>query len=103
MHTYNSAIVSASPNTANSYLGFKDHKLFSQVEDIFKSGVSLSSTEISEQVIVNRNSPSRAIKSVITALQTDSDSRGVEKIGSRLRNKATPNTHLFLKKKIKLN
>jgi hypothetical protein len=50
---------------ANSYLGLKDHKLFSQVEDIFQSGASLSLTEISELMIANRNSPSRTIKSVI--------------------------------------
>jgi hypothetical protein len=32
---------------ANSYLGLKDHKFFSQVDEIFQSGASLSSTEIS--------------------------------------------------------
>jgi hypothetical protein len=32
---------------ANSDLDLKDHKLFSQVEDIFQSGASLSSAEIS--------------------------------------------------------
>jgi hypothetical protein len=52
----------------NSYLGLKNHKLFSQVEDIFQSWASLSSVEIRELIIANRNSPSRAIKSVITAL-----------------------------------
>jgi hypothetical protein len=81
----------------NSYLGLKDHEFFSQVEDIFQSGASLSSAEIRELMIANRNLPSRAIKSVITALQTDSDRRGVGKIGSRLGNNATPNTHLFKK------
>lgn len=80
---------------ANSYQGLKDHKLFSQVEDIFQSGASLSSTEINELMIANRNSPSRVIKSVITTLQTDCDRRGVGKIGSRLGNNATPNNHLF--------
>jgi len=80
---------------ANSYLWLNDHKLFSQVDDIFQSGASLSLTEISELMIANRNSPSRAIKSVITALQKDGDRRGVGKIGSRLGNNATPNTHLF--------
>jgi len=82
---------------ANSYLRLKDHKLFSQVEDIFQSGASLSSAEISKLMIANRNSPSRAIKSVITTLQTNGDRRGVGKIGSRLGNNATPNTHLFFK------
>jgi predicted AAA+ superfamily ATPase len=71
---------------ANSYLGLKDHKLFSHVEEIFQSGASLSPAEIGELMIANRNSPSRAIKSVITALQTDGDGRGVGKIGSRLGN-----------------
>ncbi|KAE7999319.1 hypothetical protein FH972_003763 [Carpinus fangiana] len=71
---------------ANSYLGLKDHKLFSQVEEIFQSGSSLSPAEIGELMITNRNSPSRAIKSVITALQTDGDGRGVGKIGPRLGN-----------------
>jgi len=31
-------------------------------------------------------------------LQTDGDQKGVGKIGSRLGNNATPNTHIFLKK-----
>jgi hypothetical protein len=38
---------------ANSYLGLKDHKLFSQIEDIFQSRASLSLTEISELMIAN--------------------------------------------------
>jgi chaperone BCS1 len=74
----------------NSYMEVKDHKLFSQVEDIFQSGASLSSTEINELMIENWNLPSRAIKSVITALQTDCERRGVGKIGSWLRNNTTP-------------
>jgi chaperone BCS1 len=84
---------------ANSYLGLKDHKLFSQVKGIFQSGASLSSIEIKELMIANRNLPSRAIKSVITALQTDGDRRGVGKIGLRLGNNVTPNTYIFLNKK----
>jgi hypothetical protein len=40
--------------------------------------VSLSSVEISKLMIVNRNSPSQAIKSVITVLQMDGDRRGRE-------------------------
>jgi hypothetical protein len=71
------------------------------VNDIFKSGASLSSAEISELMIANRNSLSWAIKLVITALQMDGDRRGVGKIGSRLRNNATPNTHFFKKIKIR--
>ncbi|XP_058745509.1 AAA-ATPase At2g46620 [Vicia villosa] len=62
---------------ACNYLGVKDHKLFPQVEEIFRHGASLSAAEISELMIANRNSPSRAIKSVIGALQTDGDGRGV--------------------------
>ncbi|XP_061997074.1 AAA-ATPase At2g46620 [Rosa rugosa] len=68
-------------NLATSYLGVKEHKLFPQVEEIFQSGSSLSPAEIGELMIANRNSPSRAIKSVITALQTDGDGRGAGKIG----------------------
>ncbi|KAF8033558.1 hypothetical protein BT93_D2220 [Corymbia citriodora subsp. variegata] len=71
---------SAFKNLANSYLGVKDHKLFPQVEEIFQGGASLSPAEIGELMIANRNSPSRALKSVITALQTD----GSAKIGRRL-------------------
>ncbi|XP_071724294.1 AAA-ATPase At2g46620 [Rutidosis leptorrhynchoides] len=61
---------------ASSYLGVKEHKLFPQVEEIFLNGSSLSPAEIGELMIVNRNSPSRALKSVINALQTDGDGRG---------------------------
>jgi len=35
----------------NSYLELKDHNIFSQVDDIFQSGVSLCSVEISELMI----------------------------------------------------
>jgi hypothetical protein len=80
---------------ANSYLGLKDHKLFFQVNNIFQSSANLTSTEISELMIANHNSPSRAIKSVIMALQTDDECRVVMKIRSWLRNNTTPNTHIF--------
>ena len=67
---------------ASTYLGVKDHKLFAQVGEIFQTGVTLSQAEIGELMIANRNSPSRAIKSVITALQqTDGDARVSGKIG----------------------
>ncbi|XP_050203942.1 AAA-ATPase At2g46620 [Mercurialis annua] len=66
---------------ANSYLGVKEHKLFPQVEEIFLTGASLSPAEIGELMIANRNSPSRALKSVITALQTEGDCRGSVNIG----------------------
>jgi chaperone BCS1 len=82
----------------NSYIGLKDHKFFSQVDDIFQSGASLCSAKISGLMIANRNSLSRAIKSIITALQTDGDQSGVGTIMSRLGNNATPNINLFLKK-----
>ncbi|KAF5451775.1 hypothetical protein F2P56_026849 [Juglans regia] len=71
---------------ASSYLGLKDHKLFPQVEEIFQTGACLSPAEIGELMIANRNSPSRAIKSVMTALQTDSERR----IGQRLGNTDGP-------------
>ncbi|PIN05997.1 AAA+-type ATPase [Handroanthus impetiginosus] len=54
---------------ASSYLGVKEHKLFPQVEEIFQSGTTMSPAEISELMLVNRSSPSRALKSVISALQ----------------------------------
>ncbi|KAK4268009.1 hypothetical protein QN277_024717 [Acacia crassicarpa] len=55
---------------------------------MFQKGASLSSAEIGELMITNRNSPSRAIKSVISALQTDGDGRGrggkiVRQLGGR--------------------
>ncbi|XP_002533329.2 AAA-ATPase At2g46620 [Ricinus communis] len=75
---------SAFKSLANSYLGVKEHKLFPQVEEIFQAGASLSPAEIGELMIANRNSPSRALKSVITALQTEGDCRGSVNIGRRL-------------------
>ncbi|KAA8516206.1 hypothetical protein F0562_019385 [Nyssa sinensis] len=74
---------------ANSYLGLKDHKLFPQVEEIFQTGATLSPAEIGEIMIVNRSSPSRALKTVITALQTNSDARGAGKMGRRLSESAS--------------
>ncbi|GFP93681.1 probable mitochondrial chaperone bcs1 [Phtheirospermum japonicum] len=56
-------------NLANSHLGLKDHKLFHQVEEVFQNGAALSPAEIGEIMISNRGSPSRALKTVITALQ----------------------------------
>lgn len=66
---------------ANSCLGLKEHKLFPQVEENFQNGSSLSPAEMSELMIANRNSPSRALKSVICALQTDGNGRGTSIIG----------------------
>lgn len=55
---------------ANSYLGVKEHKLFQQVEEMFQSGATISPAEIGELMLVNRSSPSRALKSVISAMQS---------------------------------
>ncbi|PSS32972.1 AAA-ATPase [Actinidia chinensis var. chinensis] len=76
---------SAFKTLANSYLGLKEHKLFPQVEEIFQTGSSLSPAEIGEIMISNRTSPSRALKSVITALQTNAErSRESARVGQRL-------------------
>ncbi|KAL1828649.1 hypothetical protein DCAR_0207888 [Daucus carota subsp. sativus] len=68
---------------ANSYLGVKDHKLFPHVEEIFETGATMSPAEIAELMVMNRSSPSRALKSVITALQISGDARA-GKSGQRL-------------------
>ncbi|XVE58307.1 hypothetical protein DITRI_Ditri04bG0159800 [Diplodiscus trichospermus] len=74
---------SAFKGLANSYLGIKEHKLFPQVEEIFQGGATLSPAEIGEIMISNRSSPTRALKSVITALQTTgSDAKRVSKRSS---------------------
>ncbi|XP_041016332.1 AAA-ATPase At2g46620-like [Juglans microcarpa x Juglans regia] len=75
---------SAFKSMASGYLGVKDHKLFPQVEEVFQTGASLSHAEIGEIMISNRNSPSRALKSVIAALQSSGDGRGAIKAGPRL-------------------
>ncbi|XP_047962422.1 AAA-ATPase At2g46620-like [Salvia hispanica] len=54
---------------ATNYLGVKEHKLFPQVEEIIQSGRTTSPAEISELMLVNRSSPSRALKKVISALE----------------------------------
>jgi chaperone BCS1 len=69
---------------ASSYLGVKDHKLFPHVEEIFHTGASLRHAEIGEIMISNQGSLSRALKSVISALQTNADAREVSKPGPRL-------------------
>lgn len=62
---------------ANSHLGLKEHKLFQQVEEMMSHcGSILSPAEIGELMLSNRSSPSRALKSVISALQTNSGERG---------------------------
>ncbi|WOG90543.1 hypothetical protein DCAR_0209787 [Daucus carota subsp. sativus] len=55
---------------ADTYLGVKDHKMFPHVEETFEiTGATLSPAEIAELMVMNRSSPSRAFKSVMTALQ----------------------------------
>ncbi|KAG8391973.1 hypothetical protein BUALT_Bualt01G0243100 [Buddleja alternifolia] len=61
---------------ASNYLGVTEHRFFQQVEEIFQSGATMSPAEISELMLVNRSSPSRALKSVISALRSDGRSGG---------------------------
>lgn len=62
---------------ADSYLGVKDHKLFPHVEEIFEmTGPTMSPAEIAELMVMNRSSPSRAFKSVMTALQINKAKMG---------------------------
>lgn len=70
-------------NLAGNYLGVKDHKLFGQVEEGFQNGSSLSPAQIGELLISNRTSPTRAFKSVITALQQHQPNKQVEKVGAK--------------------
>lgn len=65
---------------ASSYLGVKEHKLFPQVEEILQVGPTISPAQIGEIMISNRASPTRAIKSIIGALQTANANR----VGQRL-------------------
>ncbi|XP_059304494.1 AAA-ATPase At2g46620-like [Lycium ferocissimum] len=69
---------------ANSHLGLKDHKLFPHVEEIFQTGSGLSPAEVSEIMISNRSSPTRALKMVISALQTNTESRAATRNARRL-------------------
>ncbi|KAF8768558.1 hypothetical protein HU200_007501 [Digitaria exilis] len=54
---------------ASNYLGLKDHKLYPQVEEGFHAGARLSPAELGEIMLANRGSPSRALRTVINALQ----------------------------------
>lgn len=56
---------------ASNYLGLKDHKLYPQVEERFHAagGARLSPAELGEIMLANRASPSRALRTVINALQ----------------------------------
>ncbi|CAI9772023.1 unnamed protein product [Fraxinus pennsylvanica] len=71
---------SAFKTLASSHLGLKDHKLFPQVEENFQIGASLSPAEIGEIMISNRSSPTRALKTVISALQSNVASRVTRKL-----------------------
>ncbi|KAE8678253.1 P-loop containing nucleoside triphosphate hydrolases superfamily protein isoform 1 [Hibiscus syriacus] len=62
-------------NLANNYLGVKEHKLFPQLEEIFQGGASLTPAEIGEIMISNRSSPTRALKSVIMAMQNSGSTK----------------------------
>lgn len=73
---------SAFKSLATSCLGVKEHKLFPQVEESFQNGAYLSQEEISDIMIANRNSPSRALKSVISALQSNKLGRRLSDYGS---------------------
>jgi AAA+ superfamily predicted ATPase len=53
----------------SNYLGLKDHKLYSQVEEGFRvAGARLSPAELGEIILANRASLSRALRNVITKL-----------------------------------
>ncbi|CAN6463789.1 unnamed protein product [Victoria cruziana] len=70
VHVYFPACTFAAFKTlACNYLGLKDHKLFAVVEESIQAGSSLTPAEIGEILILNRSSPSRALKLVINALQ----------------------------------
>ncbi|XP_017700731.2 AAA-ATPase At2g46620-like [Phoenix dactylifera] len=71
---------SAFKTMASRYLGLEDHKLYPQVEEGFQYGAQLSPAEVGEIMIANRVSPSRAIKSVISALQQSTNGGGGRKL-----------------------
>lgn len=54
---------------ASGYLGLKDHKMYPKVEEVFKGGAMMSPAEVGELMMANRGSPTRALKSLIGALQ----------------------------------
>jgi len=67
---------------ASNYLGLKDHKLYPQVEEGFHAGARLSPAELGEIMIANRGSPSRALRTVINALQQGAGSPRTRPSGS---------------------
>lgn len=54
---------------ASGYLGLKDHKMYPKVEEVFKGGAMMSPAEVGELMMANRGSPTRALQSLIGALQ----------------------------------
>ncbi|KAF5733283.1 P-loop containing nucleoside triphosphate hydrolases superfamily protein [Tripterygium wilfordii] len=86
---------SAFKNLASSYLGLKDHKLFPQVEEVFNSNPSLSPAEIGELMIANRSSPSRALKTVINALQSDVGRRLSENLARKSTEECDDRSDIF--------
>ncbi|XP_055830443.1 AAA-ATPase At2g46620-like [Solanum dulcamara] len=89
---------------ANSHLGLKDHKLFPQVEENFQTGSVLSPAEISEIMISNRSSPTRALKLVISTHRSNSKvipsrtSDKIETIHSNIEADLAPKHPLWLSK-----
>ena len=63
---------SAFKTLANNYLGVKEHKLFPHVEEAFQAGGYMTPAEVGEILLVNKNSPSRALKTLMSALQSGS-------------------------------
>ncbi|KAM7273529.1 hypothetical protein ACFE04_028193 [Oxalis oulophora] len=69
---------------AVSCLGVKEHKLFTQVEEIFQHGsVQISPSEVADIMISNRSSNTRALRCVISAMQLEIDNHE-----ERLRNRS---------------
>lgn len=83
---------------AHSHLGLKDHKLFPQVEENFQTGSVLSPAEISEIMISNRSSPTRALKLVISTHQSNSKLVPSDKIHSNIEADLAPTHPLWLSK-----
>ncbi|KAF5731983.1 P-loop containing nucleoside triphosphate hydrolases superfamily protein [Tripterygium wilfordii] len=86
---------SAFKHLASSYLGLKDHKLFPQVEEVFNNNPSLSPAEIGELMIANRSSPSRALKTVINALQSDVGRRLSENLARKSMEECEDHSGIF--------
>lgn len=73
---------SAFKSLASTHLGVRDHKLFPQVEEVFQGGACLTPAEIGEIMISNRTSPTRALKSVITAARQSNNHSPGGKVGA---------------------